>query len=84
MGVRDVDAIFGGGQPLGTCVLLEEDRWTLDFGWSLVRYWCAEVSQIKVFSVCYRFLVADFSLCPLGDFAKTIPLDPYFTSCYGW
>jgi hypothetical protein len=48
VGVRDVDSILGGGQPLGTCILVEEDRWTLDFGLSLVRYWCAEVRCVFV------------------------------------
>lgn len=44
-GVSDLDAILGGGQPLGTCILLEEDRWTRDLALSLVKYWCAEVSK---------------------------------------
>jgi hypothetical protein len=45
-GLRELDAIMGGGQPLGTVVLLEEDRWTQDLALSIARYWCAEgISQ---------------------------------------
>eukprot|EP00339_Tiarina_fusa_P027558 CAMPEP_0117056512 /NCGR_PEP_ID=MMETSP0472-20121206/39218_1 /TAXON_ID=693140 ORGANISM="Tiarina fusus, Strain LIS" /NCGR_SAMPLE_ID=MMETSP0472 /ASSEMBLY_ACC=CAM_ASM_000603 /LENGTH=314 /DNA_ID=CAMNT_0004773007 /DNA_START=40 /DNA_END=981 /DNA_ORIENTATION=+ len=45
-GLSDLDTILGGGQPLGTCILVEEDRWTRDLGLSIVKYWCAEaVSQ---------------------------------------
>mmetsp|Transcript_6126 Transcript_6126/g.9250 ORF Transcript_6126/g.9250 Transcript_6126/m.9250 type:complete len:520 (+) Transcript_6126:60-1619(+) len=45
-GLRELDAIIGGGQPLGTAMLIEEDRWTQDLALALVRYWCAEaVSQ---------------------------------------
>jgi hypothetical protein len=51
-GISDLDTILGGGQPLGTCILLEEDRWTRDLGWSIVKYWCAEVwKQKKSFAV---------------------------------
>jgi hypothetical protein len=42
-GLSDLDIILGGGQPLGTCLLLQEDRWTRDMALSLLRYWCAEV-----------------------------------------
>lgn len=45
VGLNDLDAILGGGQPLGTCILLQEDRWTRDLALSLVKYWCAEVRQ---------------------------------------
>jgi len=46
MGLNDLDTILGGGQPLGTCILLREDRWTSDLARSLVKYWAAEaVSQ---------------------------------------
>jgi len=41
-GLRELDAIFGGGQPLGTLILMEEDRWTQDLTLALVRYWAAE------------------------------------------
>eukprot|EP00977_Amphora_coffeiformis_P013169 scaffold3402_cov169-Amphora_coffeaeformis.AAC.12 len=27
-GLRDLDQILGSGQPLGTCIYLEQDRWT--------------------------------------------------------
>ena len=43
-GLREFDAILGGGQPLGTAMLIEEDRWTQDLALALVRYWAAEVS----------------------------------------
>jgi hypothetical protein len=43
VGLSDLDTILGGGQPLGTAILLEEDRWTRDLAISLVKYWCAEV-----------------------------------------
>ena len=42
-GLRELDAIVGGGQPLGTVILVEEDRWTQDLALCLVRYWSAEV-----------------------------------------
>jgi hypothetical protein len=44
-GLREVDSLFlgGGGQPLRTAILLEEDRWTNDLSHSLMRYWSAEV-----------------------------------------
>ena len=42
-GLRDLDAIIGGGQPLGTAILIEEDRWTQDLALALTRYWAAEV-----------------------------------------
>ncbi len=47
-GLRELDAIYGGGQPLGTAVLVEEDRWTQDLALALVRYWSAEVSKEDV------------------------------------
>jgi hypothetical protein len=46
VGLNDLDAILGGGQPLGTCILLQEDRWTRDLALSLVKYWCAEVCTL--------------------------------------
>lgn len=45
-GLRDLDVIIGGGQPLGTAILIEEDRWTQDLAFALVRYWAAEVSNL--------------------------------------
>lgn len=41
-GLRELDAIYSGGQPLGTAILLEEDRWTQDLAMAIVRYWSAE------------------------------------------
>ena len=46
-GLRDLDAILGGGIPLGTCILLQEDHWTDSLGRALVKYWCSEVSKSK-------------------------------------
>jgi hypothetical protein len=43
VGLNDLDTILGGGQPLGTCILVQEDRISRDLAHSLVRYWCAEV-----------------------------------------
>jgi hypothetical protein len=47
VGLNDLDTILGGGQPLGTCILLQEDRFTRDLALSLVKYWCAEVCPQK-------------------------------------
>jgi hypothetical protein len=60
-GLRDLDAIIGGGQPLGTAILIEEDRWTQDLALALTRYWSAEVSvtimlQRNVDFVLYFFI----------------------------
>jgi len=51
-GLREIDSFFfssggeGGGMPLMSLILLEEDRLTDDLARSLCRYWCAEgVSQ---------------------------------------
>ena len=52
-GLRDLDGILGGGQPLGTCLLVEEDRWTQSLALSFVRYWCAEVSKLKQCGMAY-------------------------------
>ena len=41
-GLREIDAILGGGQPLGTAILIEEDRLSFDLGMCLARYWGAE------------------------------------------
>lgn len=46
VGLNDLDTILGGGQPLGTSILLQEDRWTRDLALSLLKYWVAEVSTI--------------------------------------
>jgi len=43
VGLNDLDSILGGGQVLGTSIVLEEDRlWTRDLAITLVKYWCAE------------------------------------------
>lgn len=56
-GLREFDAILGGGQPLGTAMLLEEDRWTQDLAMALMRYWAGEV-RLSVFDIyiCISFL----------------------------
>lgn len=60
VGLNDLDSILGGGQVLGTSILLEEDRlWTRDLAITLVKYWCAEVC----FCCCYRFFCFPFSEC---------------------
>ena len=59
-GLRDLDGILGGGQPLGTCLLVEEDRWTQSLALSLVRYWCAEVSQLAYFN-CFVSAISHIS-----------------------
>lgn len=41
-GLRDLDVLLSGGHPLGTCILVEEDRWTNCLAHTLARYWCAE------------------------------------------
>ena len=53
-GLRELDAILGGGQPLGTSIMIEEDRWTQDLALALARYWSAEVSKCKT-STVYSF-----------------------------
>jgi hypothetical protein len=47
-GLRDLDQLLSGGQPLGTCLLLEEDRWTRSLGLTLMKYWCAQVRFVVV------------------------------------
>ncbi|KAG7343710.1 PAXNEB domain containing protein [Nitzschia inconspicua] len=45
-GLQDWDVLLGGGQPLGTALLLQQDRFTTDLAESLLKYWCAEaISQ---------------------------------------
>jgi len=45
-GLREFDSILGGGQPIGTCLLVQEDRYT-DLCHVLVRYWAAEALAQK-------------------------------------
>ena len=69
-GLREIDSFFfssgggsndaGGGQPLQTCVMLEEDRLTDDIARALSRYWCAE-------GVAQRQMVLLVSLLPGAD-----------------
>jgi len=42
VGLKDMDVIVGGGQPLGTCMWIQQDRWCVDLALSLVKYWTAE------------------------------------------
>ena len=56
VGLNDLDAILGGGQPLGTCILLQEDRWTRDLAQSLVKYWVAEVRLQNSLSIASQKL----------------------------
>ena len=52
VGLNDLDNILGGGQVLGTSIVLEEDRlWTRDLAITVVKYWCAEVCNTLLCSV---------------------------------
>ncbi|KAG7371474.1 PAXNEB domain containing protein [Nitzschia inconspicua] len=45
-GLQDWDVLLGGGQPLGTALLLQQDRFTTNLAESLLKYWCSEaISQ---------------------------------------
>ena len=33
---------MGGGQPLATCMWIQQDQWCVDLALSLVKYWTAE------------------------------------------
>jgi PAXNEB protein len=45
-GLNDLDVIMGGGQPLGTCLVIRHDRFHQGDAPPLVKYWCAEaISQ---------------------------------------
>lgn len=47
-GLRDLDIILGGGQVLGTSIVLEEDRFgSRELATTLVKYWCAEAVSHK-------------------------------------
>lgn len=44
-GLRELDNVLTTpGQPIGTCIWIEEDRWTNDLALCITKYWCAEVS----------------------------------------
>lgn len=48
-GLQDLDVVIGGGQPIGTCLLVQEDRFSTALAQTLVQYWCAEaISQQQV------------------------------------
>jgi len=65
-GLREIDSFFfssggeGGGIPLMSLILLEEDRLTDDLARSLCRYWCAE-------GVAQRQMVLMASILPSID-----------------
>lgn len=65
-GLREIDSFFfssggeGGGIPLMSMILLEEDRLTDDLARSLCRYWCAE-------GVAQRQMVLLASMLPSID-----------------
>jgi hypothetical protein len=61
VGVNDLDTILGGGQLIGSSILLEEDRLcTREIALTLVKYWCAEAIShdqhlvIPVFSKAFH------------------------------
>lgn len=45
-GLREWDGILGGGQPIGSTVVLEEDRYS-DLCLTLAKYWAAEVRRVE-------------------------------------
>ena len=68
-GLRELDnqlaATTGntGGQPLGTCIYLEEDRLGNHLASCIERYWCAEVrTKHKNIGSGVMFLEADLGL----------------------
>ena len=81
-GLREIDSFFfssgggndaGGGQPLQTCVMLEEDRLTDDIARALSRYWCAEgVAQRQMVLMASLLPGADASLQLLDDGTDSI------------
>lgn len=46
-GLKELDGICGGGQTLGTSIVIEEDRWTQDLTLALAKYWVAEAISQK-------------------------------------
>ena len=81
VGLNDLDVILGGGQPLGTCILLQEDRFARDLAVSLMRYWCAEVRiSLNVSSTSYsRLLLVSLlyiPISPLHSSTLTVLLPP--------
>jgi hypothetical protein len=51
-GLREWDSILGGGQPVGSSVVLEEDRYS-DLCLTLARYWAAEVGGTSFYQRTY-------------------------------
>ena len=69
VGLNDLDVILGGGQPLGTCILLQEDRFARDLAMSIMRYWCAEV--------CLNY----FRTNRIGKTLQILLVQPILSSC---
>jgi len=68
VGLNDLDSILGGGQVLGTSILLEEDRlWTRDLAITLVKYWCAEAISQEQHLVIPIFSKSTLSVSELED-----------------
>merc|ERR1712238_319298 len=68
VGLNDLDSILGGGQVLGTSILLEEDRlWTRDLAITLVKYWCAEAISQEQHLVIPIFSESNLSASELED-----------------
>merc|ERR1712238_480185 len=66
--VNDLDSILGGGQVLGTSILLEEDRlWTRDLAITLDKYWCAEAISQEQHLVIPIFSESNLSASELED-----------------
>jgi PAXNEB protein len=64
-GLRELDALLGAGQPLGTCIYMEEDAANL--ATTLAKYWCAEVStrNESLVNVYHPSLLVLFSDMPV-------------------
>lgn len=85
VGLNDLDSILGGGQVLGTSIVLEEDRlWTRDLAITLVKYWCAEaISQDQ------HLLAPLFSSASSSDDSLKVSDDQYASMSFlfedeGW
>lgn len=75
-GQRDLDVILGGGQTLGTSLLVLEDRFS-DYGSTICRYWAAEgVSNgQQVILVDFDDVDDDGDDYNFEAFVKSLPLD---------
>lgn len=61
-GLDDLDKIFGGGIPLGSVCLIEEDGWTSHHS-VLLRYFASEgvlAGQVRRDSFRYVYLYSSF------------------------